>query len=499
MLKEGTMMNMIEEAIIYATVMHQGKLRKLKGTPYILHPLEVAQILSTLTDDQEIISAGILHDIVEDTDGTLEEIEKRFGKRVAALVSSESENKYPGEDKTASWKKRKEESLNVLRNTDDLGVKMLWLSDKLSNIRSLAGNYSEKGEEMWKAFNQSDPQMHRWYYKSVAELLELSLNRTGAFKEFIKHINFIWPGTFDSEKARYKKYRDVSVEGCQLIGKGAKGEVYRYDDELVIKVYNQKNTYSDVEREISLSRQAFILGLPTAISFGIISVGNQYGAMYELVDSLPLSKYIEKNPEQADFYAKTMADLAHTIHSTKVTKEGMFPDCSKRIKAYIEEGIGTEDQETAQKCMALFDALPPSDTLLHGDFHTGNVFVQKGDPLLIDMDRISTGNPIVEISDLYYFYVVLGMEDPSVIEKFMGFSYQTAIEFFDSFLKYYMNTEDKQKLEEAKEKASLLCYSRMIRKLRKSGTPSEKDKALIKTYTEKLKVLAAKLSTLELI
>ena len=115
------------------------------------------------------------------------------------------------------------------------------------------------------------------------------------------------------------------------------------------------------------------------------------------------------------------------------------------------------------------------------------------------MDRISTGNPIVEISDLYYFYVVLGMEDPSVIEKFMGFSYQTAIEFFDSFLKYYMNTEDKQKLEEAKEKASLLCYSRMIRKLRKSGTPSEKDKALIKTFTEKLKVLAAKLSTLELI
>ena len=86
------MMNILEEAIIYATVMHQGKVRKFKSIPYILHPLEVAQILSTMTDDQEVITAGILHDIIQDTDGTLSEIEKRFGKRVALLVSSETED-----------------------------------------------------------------------------------------------------------------------------------------------------------------------------------------------------------------------------------------------------------------------------------------------------------------------------------------------------------------------------------------------------------------------
>ena len=78
--------------------------------------------------------------------------------------------------------------------------------------------------------------MHHWYYQTIAEQLELSLNKTGAFKEFIKHINFIWPGSFDSEKARYRKYREVSVEGCKRIGRGAKGDVYRYDDELIIKV-----------------------------------------------------------------------------------------------------------------------------------------------------------------------------------------------------------------------------------------------------------------------
>lgn len=130
-------MNLLEEAIIYATVMHQGIVRKINGIPYILHPMEVAQILSTMTEDTEIITAGILHDIVEDTDGTLTEIEKRFGKRVAALVASESENPYPDEDRSASWQRRKEESLIVLKNSTDIGVKMLWLADKLANIRSL--------------------------------------------------------------------------------------------------------------------------------------------------------------------------------------------------------------------------------------------------------------------------------------------------------------------------------------------------------------------------
>jgi hypothetical protein len=210
-------------------------------------------------------------------------------------VASESENKYPDEAPSETWKRRKEESLRVLKNSKDIGVQMLWLADKLANMRSLAGAYSELGEAVWQNFHQSDPEMHRWYYKTVAESLELSLNRTGAFKELIKHINFIWPETFDSEKAKFRKYREVSVENCQLIGAGAKGDVYRYDDELVIKVYNQNNTYHDVEQEIALSRKAFILGIPTAISFGIVSVGKQYGAMFELVDSETVSSCIAKD------------------------------------------------------------------------------------------------------------------------------------------------------------------------------------------------------------
>ena len=466
------MMNMLEEAIIYATVMHQGKIRKFSGTPYILHPMEVAQILSTITEDAEIITAGILHDIVEDTDGTLTEIEKRFGQRVADLVNSESEPTFPDEERTKTWQKRKESSLMVLKNSEDIGVKMLWLADKLANIRSLARVYSEKGEAMWDALNQTDPALHCWYYKAIAENLELSLNKTGAFKELIKHINFIWPGTFDSDKSRYRNYKQVSIDGCKLLGRGAKGDVYRYDDELIIKVFNHNNTYHDVEQEIALSRKTFILGIPTAISFGIVSVGERYGAMYEL------------------------ADLAHSIHNIQVTPDDLFPDVWERYRNYVRSGISYENETVADKCMKLIDSLPLSENLVHGDFHTGNVFLQNGEPLLIDMDRVATGHPIAEISDLYYFYVVLGEDDPTVVEKFMGFSYQTAKDFFNYFLAFYLETDDKEKLKEVTEKASLLCYIRIIRKIRKNGPVSAYNQKKIQSYIDKIDKLTAKFDSL---
>ncbi len=490
------MMNRLEEAIIYATIMHQGKIRKFRGSPYILHPIEVAQILSTITDDEEVITAGILHDIVEATDGTLEEIKKRFGERVALLVDSDSELEYAEEERSASWKRRKEESLLLLKNSQDIGVQMLWLADTLSNIRSLAGIYSERGDALWEALNQRDPDIQRWYYQSVAELLELQLNKTGAFKELVKHINFMWPGTFDSDKARYKKYKEVSVEGCMLIGRGAKGEVYRYDDELVIKVFNRRNTYHDVEREIALSRKAFVMGIPTAISFGIVSVGNRYGAMYELVDSDTISKYIAANPGQVETYARMMAELAHTIHAIEVTPEDGFPDAAEKLRDYIRSGLEYDNEALAETCMRLVDTLPAANTMIHGDFHTNNVFLQRGEPLLIDMDRLSMGHPMAEICSLYYFYVVLGEDDPTVVEDFMGFSYDVARQFFDLFLRSYLDTEDENRLRDVKDKAAVLAYMRMIHRIRKMGKPSGKDKRAIEHCVEKIGELAARLDSL---
>ena len=489
------MMNKLEEAIIYATIMHQGKVRRVKNSPYILHPIEVSQILSTMTDDEELITAGILHDIVDDTDGTLEEIEKRFGKRVAELVEAESEENSSDKG-SASWKKRKEESFLLLKNNKDIGVKMLWLADKLADIRSLAGLYSERGDDLWQEFAETDPETLRWYYSSIAEMLELQLNKTAAFKELIKHINFIWPGTFDSDKSRFRKYKEVSLEGCELIASGAKGDVYRYDDELIIKVFNNRNTYHDVEQEIALSRKAFIMGIPTAISFGIVAVGSRYGAMYELLDTETISSQIARNPGSVDTYAAIMAELAMTIHNIHVTEEDGFPDGAGRLYRYIKGGIAKEDETLAVRCRELFDTLAGSDTLTHGDFHTNNVFLLNGEPLLIDLDRLSVGHPMAEISDVYYFYDILGEDDPAVIEDFMGFSYETSKQFLDAFLRTYLDTDDKDRLEEVREKAEFICRVRMINKIHKKVNISEAEQAIIGKNLARIAELAGKLDTL---
>ena len=476
-------MTLLEEAIIYSTIMHQGKTRKINHSPYILHPLEVAQILSGMTDDMEIIAAGVLHDIVEDTDGTLKEIEKRFGKRVAMLVDSETENKYAGEDRVATWRRRKEESLEKLKTGTDLGVKMLWLADKLSNMRSLAASYGEMGEKIWDHLHQKDPEIHKWYYKTIAEYVEMELNTTGAYKEYIDRINYIWPGTFDSAKTRYKEYREIDVSGCTRIGKGAKSEVYRYDEEIIVKVYNEKNTYKDIEREIALARSIFVLGLPTAISFGIVSVGKGYGSMFELIDAKTISELIARNPEHTGYYAGIMAELALQIHSTHPDNIQLLPKTSEYISNWILRAELGEDTE--KKLFDIMGARPVSECLVHGDFHTGNVFLSNNEPLFIDVDRMAVGDPIADLSSMYLFYVGYTELDPAIIEDFMGFSVKTAEEFYYSFLRQYLKTNDEEKLEKAVRSSSLWAFVRLIGQIKKKPL-SDRDKVAVKALTGKV-------------
>lgn len=460
-------MGQFEKAVVFATEKHNGAVRKVTGIPAILHSMEVAHIISTITNDIDIMIAGLLHDVVEDTDGTLEEIRELFGDRVAALVDSETENKYEGEDKALSWKKRKEESIKKLKALNDRNVEILWLADKLSNIRALDNNYSERGEAIWQSFNQKDSKMHHWYYRTIAEVLEMHLNRTGAFKEYVKHVNSIWPGTFASEKSKYKKYYEVSIEGCKLIGKGAKGEVYRYDEELVLKVYNEKNQYKDIERERNLARQAFVAGIPTAISFGIVRVGNRYGSLFELLESNTVSSLIAGNPEKVQAYATIMADLAKTIHTTNVKNKGLQLDSYiKEVYAWIDGGIAYEDKEISRKVRRMIDELPDTNTLIHGDFHTGNVMNSRDEYILIDMDRLSVCHPIVELCGLYMFYVAFGEIDKNIVERFMGFSYDVSKVFFEQFMRAYLGTEA---IEDVVNKAALLCYVRLVRRCYKKG------------------------------
>ena len=182
MIQDKTNSKLLDRAIVFATKAHSGTLRKKDGIPYILHPMEVASIAGGITTDEEVLTAALLHDTVEDTNVTLDTIKSQFGDRVAALVASETEDKRRDRNPAETWMQRKMESLAALRNAVDPGVRVLWLSDKLANMRSFARQYEKEGDRMWKDYNQTDPAQQAWYYRTI-EALTSDLKDTNAWKE----------------------------------------------------------------------------------------------------------------------------------------------------------------------------------------------------------------------------------------------------------------------------------------------------------------------------
>ena len=181
-------LNLLERAIAFAVTAHAGQFRKYGGTPYILHPLEVANIIATMTDNLEVMSAGVLHDTIEDCGVEAKTLRQTFGPRVAALVQSETEDKLADRPANETWMQRKEESLLMLQHTKDREVKILWLGDKLSNIRSFYAAYRKNGDAIWERLHQNDPKMQEWYYRKVADYVS-ELSDTSAYKEYIETIN----------------------------------------------------------------------------------------------------------------------------------------------------------------------------------------------------------------------------------------------------------------------------------------------------------------------
>ena len=176
-------MELVSEAIAFAVKAHDGMRRKKSRAPYILHPMEAAVIVGTMSDDQNLIAAAALHDVVEDAEITIEEIEEKFGKRVRELVESETEDKRADLPPSDTWRIRKEESLAVLNNTEDIGVLMVWLGDKLANMRAIYRDWKVEGDAMWQRFNQKDIKQQAWYYTSIIDLTE-RISHTSAWLEY---------------------------------------------------------------------------------------------------------------------------------------------------------------------------------------------------------------------------------------------------------------------------------------------------------------------------
>ena len=174
--------NLVDKAIIAATIAHGGTERRGKGFPYIIHPLEAMAIVATITNDPELLSAAVLHDAIEDTSMTYDEIKDQIGERVANLVAKETDVKEAPDGRKLTWQERKQRDMdNLSRASRD--VKIVAMGDKLSNMRAIARDYREKGDELWQIFRVKDKATHAWRYRGLRDALN-ELSDTEAFKEF---------------------------------------------------------------------------------------------------------------------------------------------------------------------------------------------------------------------------------------------------------------------------------------------------------------------------
>nr|WP_330398079.1 HD domain-containing protein [Lachnoclostridium sp. An118] len=175
-------MNMIDRAVEFATKAHEGQFRKGTRRPYIVHPIEVKDIVSTMTRDEEVISAAVLHDTIEDCQGvTREVLALEFSPRVAAMVAGESE------DKSRTWMERKSATIQSIGSAPR-EVQMIGLADKLSNMRDIDRDYPKVGEELWKRFRMKDKKMIGWYYKGVRDALAEDFQKEPVFQEYCRLI-----------------------------------------------------------------------------------------------------------------------------------------------------------------------------------------------------------------------------------------------------------------------------------------------------------------------
>lgn len=293
-----------------------------------------------------------------------------------------------------------------------------------------------------------------------------------------------------------KAFRKLSVEGCDVIGQGAKGIVYRLDKETIIKVYKDPNSLPAIKRERELARKAFVLGIPTAIPYDVVRVGESYGSVFELLSADSYSTLIAKFPEKTEEYISVYAGLLRQIHNTEVKPEDM-PDIKDLVYKWYDAVKPELDQKDAEKLKRLIDDAPDTMNMLHCDYHTNNIMMQKGETLLIDMDTLSHGHPIFELANVYITYVGFGERDPKIVEKFIGLPYDTAKKIWDMFLPLYLQTNDEDKIKEVEDKVKLLSYVRLMRHvLRRNGTENEEGRATVELCRNNISELLKKVDTL---
>ncbi len=254
-----------------------------------------------------------------------------------------------------------------------------------------------------------------------------------------------------------KALRKIDLSHAEVIGDGFFSTVYRLDSDTIVKVFNRTSDSGQIERELRLAKEAFVLGVPTAISFDIVKVDDKFGVIFEMLDCMSLKTAVLTHMDRVREYLEKYAQLLKKINTTECFNP-IIPDIKEHylkkiefIKPYLEE-------KYYLKAKKLIESVEDRKTFVHGDCHFKNIMVQNDELILIDMDTLSVGHPIFELAAIYAPYCAFNEDDPGNSERFFGVKDEDAVRLYNSLLDLYFGKDDK----DVKEKIRLVSYIHMV-------------------------------------
>ena len=258
-----------------------------------------------------------------------------------------------------------------------------------------------------------------------------------------------------------KRLREISLDGCEVIGGGTFSTVYRLDSETIVKIFTHPTaTLAGAEKDRIISREVFLHDIPTAISYDVVKAGDKYGLVYEMIDADTVSGTLKKHPERLEELSLKMARLLKKLHTTEFEPD-KFPDARGKLHMMVQAVYENEFITAEEKAIAdgVIDRIPYRKTLVHTDFHPKNVMVSGDDLMLIDVGDAGLGHPIIDFLFSYAHFVFLAREGDKhaegVHERFIGLDTETLRTMWNIMLPEYFGTSDKETLSRYEEIMSI--------------------------------------------
>ncbi len=258
-----------------------------------------------------------------------------------------------------------------------------------------------------------------------------------------------------------RRLREISVDGCEIVGRGEVGTVYRIDEDTIVKVYELPDSVPMIENEQKRAKQAFLKGIPTAISYDIVRVGEKYGSVFEMLKASTYNDVLRSAPERKAEIVRDYARFLRRLHGVAV-EPGELPDVRDVYRGYLDVVRKLLPEALFDRLHALFSAMPEDLHVIHGDIHMKNIMLDGDEPLLIDMEALAVGDPVFDLQGVFVTYQLFGEDDPGNSMSFLGISQELADYVWEKTVEFYFRGRDASLIREAERKIRIAAYVRFL-------------------------------------